>query len=359
MLIIAGCWDIRDISNRAFVTAIGLDAVENGKPGRYKVTFEMIRPMDIKRQSNEPGAIVETVEAESIGRAIEQLQSKISRTITLGHLRVLIIGDKMARQGFNDPLSFFEKSPEVATRLRVGFVQDGQALDILKAKPLFERSVSAEYVGMTDLEKDFSLVRTRQFYNFVSDLRNMNGNGFIARVYRSENGEKTFIREGGAVFKDWKLIGWLNSDETQAANWLTGIGKATVTGRTDQGAYTYQVNKKSARLLPINENGQLRYVVKVITYGYVSEEQGENLDLFKPQNIKKLEEVFSQTIAEQVLGAVLKAQKEVGVDYLGFGKALKQRNPKTYESLNWAEVFPNIPVHIEVDSKVSEFGLAQ
>ena len=358
LLLNSGCWDIRDVSNRAFVTAIGLDAVEGAEPLKYKVTFEIVKPLGLKYQSFEPATIVETIEAESIGKAMEQLQSKISRTITLSHLRLLIIGDKLARRNFKDTSNFFEKHPEVALRLRLDFVQDGQAQDILNAKPRFEKSISGEYVAVTQLEKDFSLMRTRRFYDFVSDLRSSNGNGFATRVYRPANVETT-VHEGGAVFKEWKLTGWLNGDETQAANWITGRGKATVAGKTEQGVYTYQVNKKSVRLTPVNKNGQLRYRVKLKTYGNVNQEQGEQLDLSNPQNTDKLEKVFSRVIAGQVRGAVHKAQKELGVDYLGLGKNLKQHDPKTFDSINWAEIFPNVPVSVEVESNISTFGLAR
>ena len=175
-MISAGCWDVRDISNRAFVTAIGMDVAED-EPAKYKVTFEIVNPAELKRQHVRPATIVETIKADSIHGAIELLQSQVPRTITLAHLRVVVIGDELARQDFHGPLSLMEKHPEIAKRVRLVFVQEGQAQDILKSRPRFERTVSAEFIAMVQLERDLSLARTRRFYNFVHDLRRTEGTG--------------------------------------------------------------------------------------------------------------------------------------------------------------------------------------
>lgn len=97
IFVCAGCWDIRDINNRAFVTAMGLDAAGEGGTGKYKVTFVIANPSGIKTLSREHSTTIKTVEAETIGKAIEQLQSTIPRTITLSHLSMLIVGEKAAR----------------------------------------------------------------------------------------------------------------------------------------------------------------------------------------------------------------------------------------------------------------------
>ena len=91
-----GCWDLRDITNRAFVTAIGLDSPENPDK-KYKVTFEFFDPYKLKQPYSKIVTLVETVEGESIGQAIEQMQGRISSTIDFTHLRLLIVGEDLAK----------------------------------------------------------------------------------------------------------------------------------------------------------------------------------------------------------------------------------------------------------------------
>jgi len=353
----AGCWDIRDINNRAYVTAIGLDNPEYGSRSEYRVTFVIVNPSGLIRKSRTESAIVQTVEAESIRKAMEQLQSSISRTITLSHLRVVVIGEQIARRNFYDQCNFFEKSPQLAMRLRLMFVQRGTAQEVLQTKPRFEKAMTTELVAMTQLERDFSLTRTNYFYHFINDLRSTGGVAFGSRVITSPAGAIA-IRDGGAVFNDWKLAAWLSDTETQAANWITGKGEATVDAPMEGGIYTYQVRKKFVRVVPENRNGNLEFTVKVRTIGPIVEEQKKNLDLSNPQVISRLEQVFAQTITNQVNGAVAKAQNDIGVDYLGFGNKLKQYDPHTFENIDWPQAFPNVPVNVEVESKITAFGMA-
>lgn len=356
-MISAGCWDVRDISNRAFVTAIGMDVAED-EPAKYKVTFEIVNPAELKRQHVRPATIVETIKADSIHGAIELLQSQVPRTITLAHLRVVVIGDELARQDFHGPLSLMEKHPEIAKRVRLVFVQEGQAQDILKSRPRFERTVSAEFIAMVQLERDLSLARTRRFYNFVHDLRRTEGTGFKDRIYLSQNGE-FLIREGGAVFHNWQLAGWLSNKETQAANWVVGRAMANVEGKTDEGVYIYEVRDKTVSITPVIENGQLSYALELITFGNLLEERGQQLDLTDIQDVEQLEQLFSRTIANEVRGALDKSQRELGIDYLGFGEALREQDPAAFDRLNWEETYPEVPIKVEVVSHIKWFGLAR
>jgi spore germination protein KC len=196
MLAGTGCWDLRDINNRAYVTTMGLDMPENGARSGYRVTFVIINPSGVKQQSRAESTIVQTVEAESFRKAMEQLQSSISRTVTLSHLRVLVIGEDMARRNFYDLGNFVEKNPQVAMRLRLMFVQEGKAQEVLQSKPRFEKSITTELVAMTQLERDFSLTRTNFFYHFIRDLRSTGGEAFGSRVITSPSGAIA-LREGG------------------------------------------------------------------------------------------------------------------------------------------------------------------
>jgi len=88
------------------------------------------------------------------------------------------------------------------------------------------------------------------------------------------------------------------------------------------------------------------------------QQQGKSIDLSDPKNIAKLERLFASTISQQVQSAVSKAQNDFGVDYLNFGAALNRSKPKVYQKLDWEELFPTIPVHVEVRSKITRTGIS-
>lgn len=354
----AGCWDVKDIGSRAFVTGIGIDAAEPGSGSKYKIVFVIPNPSKIKNRSAEIITAVHEIEADSLAQAVEKLQERISRQVTLTHLSVLLIGEKAAKNNFSHLASYFRKNSEIALRFGLQFVQNSQSKDIYTNKPQLDRSITVELVSMAQQERYNSLVRTREFQKFSQDLLSNKGVALGTRVYLAkEDNKKVTVRGGGAVFKNWHLAGWLDDYETQAANWFLGKSQATVIGKLGTSTFSYIVDDKSLKIKPATKDGKLKFLVKLKTDGNIVEQQGSGFDLKKPEDTKKVEKMFSETIRKQLADAVYKSQKEFGADYLGFGKSLKHSDSKLFKKLDWTELFPEIPVIIEVDAHISRFGV--
>ncbi|MGI6685251.1 MAG: Ger(x)C family spore germination protein [Bacillota bacterium] len=352
----SSCWDIRDVNNRAFVAAIGLDVPEDPAQ-KYKVTFQFWDPIKIRHQS-ESIALTENVEAESIYQAVKLMQARIAKSITFTHLQVLFVGDELARsENFLDLANFFLKNPQVALRIRLVFIQEKTAREVLESKPKIINNVTDKVVQMSQMEREFALPRTNTFYYFLTDLKKTGGTAFGSRVILPAG---FVVRHGGAVFGDYKLQGFLNAEETQAANWITGRSQGLVLGNTKDGTFTYLAKSKQLKINAIEGGkGTLKFTVNVKSEGNIVEENGYPMDLSKPENIRKMEKLFSHIIAEQIKSAVKKSQKEFGVDYLGFGQILRQTKPKVYAKINWQETFPNIPIDVSVNATVKQFGMTK
>ncbi|MDW7652066.1 MAG: Ger(x)C family spore germination C-terminal domain-containing protein [Bacillota bacterium] len=260
LLTVPGCWDVEDMRNRTFITAIGIDAAQGPAAPKYKVTFEALRPSGVRPDSQTAGNLIQTLEADSISMAIEQLQARFARPTTLSHLTVIVIGEEKAKEDFQDIADYFSRHPEVQKRIRLMFVQQGEAMDLLKTQPLFERYLAAELVTMAHLEPQQSIIKTNPFIEFLLDLRTNEGKALASRILVAEGDIP--IRHGAAVFKQWKLAGWLSSSETQAANWIVGDIEGTVESESNDGLFTYFVKKKSVRILPDTGSGDIRFTIK-------------------------------------------------------------------------------------------------
>lgn len=357
-----GCWDTMDISDRAFVTAIAVDAggANAGEDSKkFKVSLEVVKPAQLlKQDTQEPAALVETVEADSIIIALEEIQGRIPKLLSLAHLRVMLIWEKLARENFRETIEFIQKHPEKALRLRLMLVKGGEALDVLKTRPMVEKYVAGELIAMTRMEERHALMRTNPLNRFIGDLRATGGKGLGTMVTVSEQGKK-LIHNGSAAFDKWKLVSWLDGKETQDANWIMGEANTTVLVTADEGTYAYRVDYSKASVKPVwDDQGQLGFVVRLKTDGMMMDEQETDFDLTKPQNMNEMEKIFSREITGQVEAAVHKAQKEVGVDYLGFGQALKRYAPEYYNKLDRDKVFPVLPVTVLVNASVTRFGLS-
>lgn len=349
-----GCWDVRDVADSAFVTAIGLDASD--KPGMVKVTFVIPKPSLIRTRSDRIFVFMQTVEAESIGRAIEKLQTRLARVVRIGHLRIIVIGEKLSLKNVREFTNFFEKNPEVALRTRISFVQDGEASEVFNVQPIVNRSSVAEVVGLLMTGRDIALGKPMNLQELRKGLLRSNGTVLASRLFINRNNKEPFIEhEGGTVLKEWRVIGWLNENESKAANWFFDSSKPQETGKIGGSRYTLSVDRNSLKIIPKRNGDDLSFLVKVNVSGNVIEEQFGR-DLSEPKNLEKVENMLSTTVTAQVKNAVYKSQKQLKTDYLGFGKALEITYPQLYKTLDWPKVYPNVPVTLKVQASVHRFG---
>ena len=290
LLVTSGCGAVQ-IEDRAFVTAIGIDVVGSGEDAKYLITLEIFRPGSMQPRTQGPASILQTVEADNFEMALEQLQARMARVLTLAHLRIVIIGEEAAKEiDFREIIDYFERHPEVQMRVRLMAVQGGQALELLKAKPLFNEYMSEELINLANQGDYLSLTTTNPFFQFVHDLRVTGGRGLLPRIIMTEDGNLAILH-GGAVYNNYKLVGWLSSEEVHAANWILGVvQRSTEESELDNNIYSYAVRRRKVKVTPRVEQQQLRFTVRIQTAGILRQQQGSQLDMLDPKNIKKLED---------------------------------------------------------------------
>lgn len=366
-LLSTACWDTKDISDRLFISAIGIDEAagvtpaQGKKPLKYKVTAEIIHPFLLKEapsriSDGQTGSIILTAEGETLQNALDLIQANVARRLTLSDLQVIIVSDEMG-DNFKDISSYFEKHPEVARRIRLAFIKNGTAQDALKIKPKTERYIAEELIGMIEISKELTLGLFKPFTKLLSELRINNGHSLGASFFISDN---NLVRYGSVVFEDWKLVGWLDKEETVNANILfPDIEKFTFIGSLDGGVFTYKVDNKKVKIRPIISNNQVNFTISLKVDGIILQEENGGIDLSQPGNIKILEGLFKDIITKTIEAALNTSQNVYGVDYFMFGMELMNRYPDFYNSLNWKEVYPTVKIKPEVQVKISRFGIAK
>lgn len=349
-----GCWDVKDVADSAFITAIGLDASD--KPGMLRVTFVIPKPSVIRMRSDKLFNVEQTVEAENISKAIEKLETRLPRYVRLGHLRLVIIGEKLAAEDFRSYTNLFEKTPEVALRTRIMFVQGGEAEEIFHISPILNRGSISELVGLAMTGQKNAMEKTVSFQGLRKALFTGKGAVLTSRVVVNKSKAPSFLEhKGGAVLKDWRLLGWLNENENRDANWILHGTAPVVTGKMGEGMYTFSVEKKSTHITPKVKGDHISFTVKVNVSGNIVEEQF-GTDLSDPKTIERLQTLFAGIIKKQVINAVKQSQKAFQADYLGFGRALEIKNPQLYRKMKWDKAYPNAGVNVMVETKIHRFG---
>lgn len=170
--LLTGCWDSKEIEQRANVLAIGIDkASEKDRKQEdevshlskkypipdeemIKVTAQIAVPGEIPLGPQQPGGSVKPVlVVEVVGHTLEDailnLQQEVADEVFLGHLRIIVLSEEIARTGtarFND---FLRRNPEIRRTASL-VVSKESASKYMNIIPELERIPSLYLADMVD-----------------------------------------------------------------------------------------------------------------------------------------------------------------------------------------------------------------
>lgn len=364
-----GCWDMIDIEKQAFVLGIGVDTLQTpegnvnltspppfGSEKRVHMTLETFSPHLSK---NTQGRNTNVIHQDGVtsAEALRLAQAQISRKLSLAHLRAVTVGEEYARQGIQDLISCLERFPQIADRFRLVIMYKNRAETLLMAPLVTERNVSEIITKGGELDFAYSFHRTMSFNQLYEKMNRSKGTVYTTLVNMDER--KWISKIGAAVFKDWKLIDYLDAYEVRSANWITGkVDMATVVEPYDAtGALaSYLVSSAKSNIKPVVKNGRLSFLVTIKVTGTLSELASPPPEGINTELMSGLEGVMADRIKKEVEWIIAKAQKEHQADYLDFGHALNNKYPDLYKSLDWEKVFPDVPVEVRVEAKMTGIG---
>ncbi|RTE09033.1 Ger(x)C family spore germination protein [Paenibacillus whitsoniae] len=358
VLLLTGCWSRIEINDNAFVTAMYVDRLDNDQ---YEVSLGFPLPnrmatgaMTTNTSTGNAYSIV-SKRAESIAVAIRKIRSDLSREITWGHCRVVIVGRKMAEQGIGPMLEFASREPSFHSKSFL-FVSPTKGQDISKLTPVFERlpsEVIREYaqrhVTLGATIKDF-LQAEASGGDMVAGMLTI---GKIEMV--SEKGKlSTWVgTDGAAVFKAGVLVGELDVMQMRAGLWMQGNMKSSLNSLrspTDHKMISFLIQSSKASIKPHVEGDRIWFTIDVEADDDIISSESQ-LNLLDPENINMLERMLSEQLNGRILRAI-KATQALEADAFNFGRILEWHYPKVWEKNKnqWREMYKNC--EFVVNSKI-------
>ncbi len=381
--LVTGCWSRRELDTLGFVMAIGVDrAVEDRK---IQLTVHIAKPFAMVARSEAGGTLenkpfwVVSSTGYTVFEAMRNLVSQSPRRPYWSHSRFVLIGEDFAREGIGDILDQFQRDPRMRHRAWIVIAKGARASDLLQVEFELEPMPSEGGMGIL-LATRAELSTAVADYTLHTFLLDLEGEGVDPVATRAEivrrphefdiRGDLT--REvigasaritGAAVFRDDKLVGWLNKPETRGLNWVTGRVKSTVIVIKKPGDEDNLIGLNVVRargsFAPHVEGEEISVLVKIEAEAAVEDVQGFVDPLKSPGFWDSMERRMATVIRNEVLAAVEKA-KELDADIFGFGAELNRRAPKKWEAIKdrWDQEFRRVRVEVDVRARVTRPGLA-
>jgi spore germination protein KC len=351
LLFTTGCWGQREMDRVGIVIVIGVDLEPDGL---IRITVHSIQPFGSPMNPVDKSFTwIGTATGKSIIDAARNLRAIAARDLIWMHTRMIILGEEMARNELHAVLDLLSRIREI--RYNCDFlVTEGKAFDLLQVPADIERNLAIELEGIINNAKarsrayvsnikqflvaassDYSSIITAKAGYYINNMNTFSTNKEEYKQFEPHNEYlgTTFI-EGSGVFKNQKLTGWLNGDETRGFLWIMDKLKIeiVVAGEFRQGIrLAMETIRSGSKVKCVFSDGKPIIKVKTEVEGRLVEHETDE-DLKKISEIKDMENDFANIIKGEMEAAVNKA-KQYNSDIFGFIRLACIANPSMKDTL--------------------------
>jgi spore germination protein KC len=354
---------------------------------------------------------VTSAEGETVGDAARNVALRSPRVLYLGHVMVIVIGERMAREGIQDVIDYGDRSKDIRYRAEVVTCR-GSALEALEAQPDYESTASTELSRMVRNDPlRLSKVVPADLFEVVyslmtpgkdpamprlsllvppergSSVRKGPPSGTITLDQQSQVGQrqgqagakendfnpllgveegqhperKSFMVDGTAVYSGDKLAGWLNEDEGMGAMFITRQahgGEIPFAFKSPEKNSSYVFRSTSTRVKPVISQDGITFQVMIKGRGALTEDKNAAINLTRESDIKAAEQLVDQEVARHCQEAVSKCQS-LNADIFGFGDLIHKSDPAFWKQIRdrWRDYYPGVKIQVIARFTIENTGV--
>ncbi|MDQ0876158.1 spore germination protein KC [Paenibacillus sp. V4I3] len=365
ILTTSGCWDRTEINDLAFIAGTAFDITDDGE---YILSHQIAIPSSAQGGPGSGGSqkekfFVISAVGKNINEAFYRLQKKSSRRLFTAHRVVIFIGESLSKHGIQDILDVYTHDSKQRLKTYMMVVKGGEARRLLQVKYPFEQAPSEAIKEMEALGSGLS-VTLRDFFLASSSEGISPVLGVIMPEDLSEGMKENniFKLAGSAIFKDFKLVCFLNENETNGFLWVTDRMKdGRINAKLPEGDGTVGVilGKTNRKITTEISGDKIKFKIQLQGEGTIWE-NNTPLDISLPENLRLVQKALEKSVEKQVLDTLSKFQKRYKVDSVGFGQEIYRDKPKQWKALKeqWDHKFPEVDVSVAVKLNIIGSGMA-
>ncbi|MET3207248.1 UNVERIFIED_CONTAM: spore germination protein KC [Paenibacillus sp. PvR008] len=365
--LLSGCWDSVELNQRAVVAAIGID--EDGESG-YAVSLQVIVADEIagaKARGDTPVVLYQE-KGKNLFQAIRKASQKIARVISLAHVRLVVIGEKLARGGIGDTLDFLERSTEIRLPVKMMVARSNTGKDVLAIMTAIGRIPANDISGKLETsERLYAGDYAVTIDDVIRSMSNKGGGPVLTGIEVDGNLEQAPSKQnvdgilpkaivhinGMGVFRRDRLVRWLDDDQAIGLSMINNkVKSAQTTLSCGKNRETIGIETlfSATNIHTQMEQGEPVFVINLKQAGAVQEAECP-INLKSPEAIKRLQEQWTEETKKVITSTVREVQR-IRSDVLGLGLALERSHPKQWKRLSseWSRYFAESTVRIQVTS---------
>lgn len=376
-VLLTSCWDRHELNDLAIVDMIGLDKQGDD----FIISLQIIDPAEATagegaRSRGDAPVTNFTGHGRTVSEAMAATTSRIPRRIYLSHLRMVIIGEALAREGIADFVDFISREREFRADYYFAVVKGKEAREMMSiltpiesipARKLYKTIITSHLLPGANVKVEIDdLIASIAKEEKQLVLPTIKIEGDIEQGSKTSNLKSTqpmarIPLDGIAVFKKDKLVGWLTKAETISYNYIVNniVHSLQTLPCEDnkQKQMSIFIIRSKTKTKVSQANGKPQIKLTIFSEAMIEDVQCQE-DLLNNEVIKRIEEKLETAGKAQIQHTLKKVQKQLKTDIFGMGKAIHRGEPKLWGQIKeeWQQIFVNTPIEVNVDVKIRRTG---
>lgn len=361
-IFLTGCWDVIEINERIFVTAVGIDLNEDPNiENEYLVTYVYPNIASIKDGgSQKENKFVKSTVVETPFEGSRELTTRLDKPLFFRHTNAIVVGEELLREPdkIKGVLDGLGRDPRINRKVQI-IVAQGKAKDVLSTKTEQELVVGGYLNSMLKNKQLAARFSNRTFSDVMKDLQVSN----VSMIPRAVPKKDEFKLSGSAIIKDYRLIGWLGETE----NSLVALAKGDVISEIVNVPYkdtivSYIISNAICKKDVHADNENINVDINIFTEGYLQEYKYEGeTNAFDQEFLKTVEKRVKYKIEKDLEKIIGDIQNKYNADILCIGEHISKFEPDLWKEIeeDWDEIFPTLNINVNVDAKIRRTGLTK
>ncbi|GAB6255322.1 Ger(x)C family spore germination protein [Peribacillus sp. NPDC055009] len=375
-LLISGCSNYRELNELGVIIAMGID--HNDDPDNpYKVTYQVINPSGLAQTSTSGdkglAVINYTVTAKTLVEAFGKASAIIPRENNISHLSMIIIGEKLARNGLDLLFDTVDRGKNQRVSVPIYIARGKTAEYMLGVIEPLENTPGKNIISTTKSEQnDYGTTNDALLYEVISALMSegkdvslpgisiRNDSKKAKEISNFETTAPAYVEAKGlALFRKGKMVKWLDGESARGVQFVTSELKRTevVMPCSEKGSATITVIRAKSKMKTKIKNEKPVIQSNLNVMGEMMQTSCE-LDLSDPKLLIEFEKKVENDLKKQIKKTISITQKERS-DIFGFGDALSRTNPDYWRKHknNWDDLFSEAEISMKVNVDIINSGM--
>lgn len=370
IFICCGCYNYKELNDLAITSAIGIDKSDNG----YKVTAQVVNTQKEgtdNNSSSDPKIIIYEHTSKTVQEAVRYMVLESPKRLYPNHMQVIIISEDVAKDGILESLDLFFRDSELQKNFYVLISKDVSANQILKTLTPADSIVSSNikkslesdssYLGITELVTYDELINTYLNPNKEISLPSVTlkgkkkGSDKIDNIEQSDSSTKVVLSQM-AIFKDDKMIGYLDDKQSIALSFIKGKINNTIIKYKCNGGYVVVETTNSKSSINVDNKGNFR--IKISGDAAINEVSCD-INLENDNSISKINKQVNKEIKKNVNNTIKYVKNNYNSDIFNFLDILYKNQYSLYKKISndwYKDKFKDSKIDIDVNIKVVEKG---